>query len=93
MRRAQLVLFALTALVGLFGRRYAQSGQNALIDLGPGTRAHGINATGQVTGRVSIAAGGTHAFLYAAGTLTDLGTLGGASSCGLAINKSGQITG
>jgi probable HAF family extracellular repeat protein len=34
-----------------------------------------------------------HAFLYAAGTLTDLGTLGGTSSCGLAINTSGQITG
>jgi probable HAF family extracellular repeat protein len=93
MRGAQLGLFALTALACLFGRTYAQSGQKALIDLGSGTRAYGINASGQVTGCVSNAAGGTHAFLYVAGTLTDLGTLGGASSCGLAINKTGQITG
>jgi probable HAF family extracellular repeat protein len=93
MRRAQLAVFALTVLAGLVGRTYAQSGQKALIDLGPGTRAYGINATGQVTGCLSIAAGGTHAFLYAAGTLTDLGTLGGVSSCGLAINTSGQIAG
>ena len=93
MRRARLTVFALTVLAGLCGRTYAQSGQNVLIDLGPGTRAYGINASGQVTGCVSIAAGGTHAFLYAAGSLTDLGTLGGSSSCGLAINTSGQITG
>ena len=93
MRRAQLTVFAVTVLARLCGPTYAQSGQNALIDLGPGTRAYGINASGQVTGCVSIAAGGMHAFLYAAGTLTDLGTLGGTSSCGLAINTSGQITG
>jgi len=93
LHRAQLAVLALTVLAGPFARTHAQSAQNALIDLGPGTRAHGINATGQVTGCVSIAAGGTHAFLYAAGTLTDLGTLGGAGSCGLAINTSGEITG
>jgi len=80
MRRAQLTVFAVTVLARLCGPTYAQSGQNALIDLGPGTRAYGINASGQVTGCVSIAAGGMHAFLYAAGTLTDLGTLGGTSS-------------
>jgi hypothetical protein len=37
MRRAQLGVFALTVLAGPFGRIYAQSAQNALIDLGPGT--------------------------------------------------------
>src|SRR5262249_15358313 len=92
MRRAQLGAFALTVLADPFARTYAQSMENALIDLGPGTRAYGINATGQVTGCVSTATGATHAFLYAAGVRTDLGTLGGPSSCGLAINTSGEIT-
>lgn len=71
----------------------AQSGSPSLVDLGPGTRAYGINATGQVTGCVSIGTGAMHAFLYTSGTVADLGTLGGASSCGLALNASGEVTG
>ena len=95
MRYARLAGLALTALTGFFGETsaFAQGGQLSLIDLGPGTKAYGINATGQVTGCVSIGAGATHAFLYTAGTMTDLGTLGGASSCGFALNASGQVTG
>jgi probable HAF family extracellular repeat protein len=34
-----------------------------------------------------------HAFLYSNGTMTDLGTLGGNNSEGLAINLSGQVVG
>jgi probable HAF family extracellular repeat protein len=34
-----------------------------------------------------------HAFLYSNGTMTDLGTLGGAFSKGLSINLSGQVVG
>jgi probable HAF family extracellular repeat protein len=34
-----------------------------------------------------------HAFLHSNGVMTDLGTLGGAFSVGLAINTSGQVTG
>ena len=34
-----------------------------------------------------------HAFLYSNGTMTDLGTLGGIGSEGLAINDSGQVVG
>jgi len=35
----------------------------------------------------------SHAFLYSNGQMTDLGTLGGAFSFGLAINDAGQVTG
>lgn len=34
-----------------------------------------------------------HAFIYTSGTLTDLGTLGGTDSLGLAINAAGVMTG
>jgi probable HAF family extracellular repeat protein len=55
-----------------------------------------MNASGQVTGRASTAdptAGEFHAFLWDGTTLRDLGTLGGESSLGLAINAAGQVTG
>jgi probable HAF family extracellular repeat protein len=68
-----------------------------------------INATGQATGYSSlsttytISCGGypprtcqvhpRHAFLYANGTMTDLGTLGGHNSQGNAINQAGQVAG
>jgi len=57
-------------------------------------QAHGINASGQITGASSLANNTTgHSFLYTAGTLKDIGSLGGTNSVGLAINKSGQIAG
>ena len=51
-------------------------------DLGGGAAAaYGINASGQVVG-YSVTTGGiaTHAFSYSNGTMTDLGTLGGATA-------------
>jgi probable HAF family extracellular repeat protein len=72
----------------------AATGQSlSLIDLGAGTSAYGINASGEVTGCTPAAGSAAHAFLYSAGVMTDLGTLGGPTSCGYAINAGGQITG
>src|SRR5262249_21374250 len=64
----------------------------SLVDLGAGVTAYGINSSGQVTGCFP-SHGAAHAFLYTAGTMTDLGTLGGNNSCGYALNASGQVTG
>lgn len=56
--------------------------------------ASGINASGQVVG-MSTTSGDTElrAFMYSAGTMTDLGSLGGRMSGALGINASGQIVG
>jgi probable HAF family extracellular repeat protein len=57
--------------------------------------ASGINDAGQVVG-VSWVPGvptRNHAFLWANGTLTDLGTLGGLNSGASAINRAGQVVG
>src|SRR5947207_10591748 len=59
-----------------------------VVDLGAAVHPTGINAAGTVTGSV-----GTRAFVYSAGTMTDLGTLGGTVSIGQAINASGWVTG
>ena len=65
-------------------------------DLGPwggsgtGLRPNGINNAGQFTG-ASYPTG--HAFVSTAGVITDLGTLGGTGSSGIAINNSGQVAG
>jgi probable HAF family extracellular repeat protein len=72
----------------------------AMTDLGLGTGL-AINAGGEITGVLStpqLAANGCppggHAFLYANGTISDLGVLpGGSGSYGVAINASGQIVG
>jgi probable HAF family extracellular repeat protein len=48
----------------------------------------------QVTGYSSTVSGYDHAFLYSGGNMQDLGTLlGGRSSMGYAINRSGEVTG
>ena len=55
-------------------------------DLGGGNAA-AINDSGQVV------VNGSQAFLYANGTMTGLGTLGGNSSYGTGINANGQVVG
>lgn len=52
-----------------------------------------INNAGQIVGNVGIAPGVTHAVIYADGTFTDLGTLGGNYSAAAAINEAGDVTG
>ena len=70
----------------------------AITDLGtlPGgsrSGASSVNASGQVVGASETSGGGTHAFLYSMGTMTDLGTLGGTNSAAGGINASGQVVG
>jgi probable HAF family extracellular repeat protein len=61
---------------------------------GGGANARGINASGEVTGGSTLSTGGTRAFLWSNGKMTDLGTLpGGGNSAGRAINSSGEVVG
>jgi probable HAF family extracellular repeat protein len=58
------------------------------------TDATAINAAGQVTGNSALKVGGSRAFLWSNGKMTDLGTLpGGDFSAGRAINGSGEVAG
>lgn len=57
------------------------------------TSAFAINDTGQIVGKSVTTTGVTHAFLWSNGSMTDLGTLGGANSYALGINSFGQAVG
>lgn len=85
---------------GLSGRAFLQNGTNT-VDLGTlggdGAWANGINNLGHVVGFSALddtTPWLAHAFLYANGVMTDLGTMAGASlSEATAINDQGQIAG
>ena len=57
-------------------------------------REPAINESGQVTGQMAIRQNVSHAFLFSAGKLQDLGTLPGfTESSGTALNKQGEVIG
>jgi probable HAF family extracellular repeat protein len=57
------------------------------------TEAYGINNAGQIVGYSTASDGLSHAFLYSAGAMQDLGTLGSASATAIAINDHALIIG
>jgi probable HAF family extracellular repeat protein len=61
-----------------------------ITDLGPAANnpsgARGINAGGQITGYANSSSTKSNVFLYGGGKMGMLGTLGGTTSLGLAIN-------
>lgn len=59
---------------------------------GAGSAAYDLNNLGEVVGTMATA-GTSHAFLYGAGGLADIGGAYGASSTAFAINDHGQVVG
>jgi probable HAF family extracellular repeat protein len=59
---------------------------------GPGSWAADINSLGQVAGTMQVGSY-QHAFFFSAGTLSDIGTLGGSNSSATRMNDLGQVIG
>lgn len=57
-----------------------------------GTNPYGINASGHIVGSIETA-DGARGFVWSAGNLVQMGTLGGPSSIARSINASGQVVG
>jgi len=98
MKSSNLVRFGLQLLVAATASLcFAQT--YSMVDIGapPGdgfAAPRAINAAGQITGAAGPANGAkSGVFVYSNGKFTSLGTLGGNSGIGNAINSSGQVSG
>jgi probable HAF family extracellular repeat protein len=60
---------------------------------GANSYAMAINRAGAIAGHARSATGMLHAFLYASGGMTDLGTLGGPGSFAYGLNSSNSVVG
>jgi probable HAF family extracellular repeat protein len=58
-----------------------------------GTRAAGINSSGEVVGEGDLTSSSFHAFLYSNGKMVDIGPPGSYQASAVAINDAGQIVG
>jgi probable HAF family extracellular repeat protein len=87
-----LILFLALISCRCPGQSYQLTDLGALI--GTNSYAQGINNQGQVVGYWDTT-NGAHAFLYQAGTVTDLGLLGGnpTNNYALSVNNAGQVVG
>jgi probable HAF family extracellular repeat protein len=65
---------------------------NVTVVAGAGSTAYDLNMQGDVVGDMQ-SGGAARAYLFSDGILTDLGTLGGASSYASSINDHGQVVG
>jgi probable HAF family extracellular repeat protein len=93
-----LGVFSINSLNNLNAQGFLYSnGQTTLLPTlgGDFSLARAINDQDQIVGYSTTADGQIHAFIYQGGTMTDLGTLNGASGDSLAygINDKGQIVG
>lgn len=87
------ILGTLCLSAPVFAAGYSITGLGTLG--GSTSYAYGINSSGQIVGESDIAGNtASHAFIYANGVMTDLGTpIGATGSYAVGINNNGQISG